>query len=99
MKKILLLGVIALFASPVTAALATPMCDNTELGLLGADGQPVLYETELAAQAELHLRARGIDANQTRFWNGCIQTFVRHEDGRERMRFYDPDSYREIPVN
>jgi hypothetical protein len=99
MKKIILLGAIALLASPVTAALAVPMCDNSELGLLNSDGKPVFSEMELAQQAEMQLRQQGIDANMTRFWNGCIQTFVRDADGKERMRFFDPDSYREIPVN
>jgi hypothetical protein len=47
----------------------------------------------------MQLRQQGIDANMTRFWNGCIQTFVRDADGKERMRFFDPDSYREIPAN
>ena len=67
MKKILLLGAIALLASPVTAAFAVPMCDNSELTLLDSDGKPVYSETELAAQAEQQLHAQGIDANQTRF--------------------------------
>jgi hypothetical protein len=99
MKKLLLLGAIALLTSPVTAALAVPMCDNSELSMLDMNGKPVYSEMELAAQAEQRLRQQGIDANQTRFWNGCIQTFVRDETGHETMRFYDPDSYAEIPVN
>ena len=100
MKKILLLGAIALLTSPVTAALAVPMCDgDPRMGFLDANGKPVYSEIELAQQAEMQLRQQGIDANMTRFWNGCIQTFVRDADGKERMRFFDPDSYREIPAN
>jgi hypothetical protein len=99
MKKIILLGALALLASPITAALAVPFCDKPGFDMLNADGKPLFSETELAAQAEQQLRAEGIDANMTRFWNGCIQTFVRDASGHETMRFYDPDTYREIPAN
>jgi hypothetical protein len=82
-----------------TAALAVPMCDGPRFDKLDADGRPVYDEEFLARQAELHLKQMGIDANETRFWNGCIQTFVRDETGHETMRFFDPDSYREVPIN
>ena len=99
MKKIILLGAIALFASPVTAALAVPMCDDPRFDFVDAKGKPVYSESQLAQEAEIHLNQMGIDASMTRFWQGCIQTFVRGEDGHTTMRFYDPDTYVEIPVN
>ena len=55
-------------------------------------------ESERAAFYERQLRMRGIDAMQTTFWNGCIQTNVR-ENGRIRMAFFDPWSLEEIPVD
>jgi hypothetical protein len=99
MKKLALLATLALLASPVTAALAVPMCDGPRFDEVDANGHPLYNEEFMAQQAELHLRQMGIDANETRFWNGCIQTFVRDETGHETMRFYDPDTYREVPIN
>ncbi|MEO8756144.1 MAG: hypothetical protein ABI398_00120 [Devosia sp.] len=98
MKKLMLLGAIALFASPVTAALAVPMCDGPRFDEIGANGLPLYSEEDLALQAEMQLRQHGIHASMTRFWNGCIQTFVR-EDGHSTMRFYDPNTFAEVPVN
>ena len=40
----------------------------------------------------------GLDARQTTFWNGCVQTDVR-ENGKLTMRFYDPWTLEEIPVD
>ena len=99
MKKILVLGALALLATPVTAALAVPMCDGPRFEERRSDGTALYDEAELSTQAEMRLRQEGIDANMTRFWNGCIQTFVRDETGHEQMRFFDPDTYAEIPVN
>jgi hypothetical protein len=98
MKNILVLAAIVLFASPVSEALAVPMCDGPRFDQVDSHGRLIFDEEFLAAQAELHLRQMGIDANETRFWNGCIQTFVRDETGHQTMRFYDPDSYREVPI-
>lgn len=98
MKTIILFGALALFALPATAAFAVPMCDGPDFERLHKDGTPIYSEIDMAAMAEQELRARGIDASDTRWWNGCLQTFVR-ENGRTVMKFYDPDSYREIPVN
>ena len=98
MKKLVLIGALALFNLPATAALAVPMCDGPDFGKLRADGTRLYDEAGEAAQAELQLRSHGINAHLTRFWNGCIQTFVT-EGGHDTMRFYDPDTYREIPVN
>ncbi len=95
-----LLSALALFGLPATAAFAVPMCDGPRFD---DDerlrfGRPVLSEQEAAANAEMQLRARGIDAHLSRFWNGCIQTFVK-EGGRDVMKFYDYDTLREVPVN
>jgi hypothetical protein len=97
MKKLILAGAFALFVTP---AFAVPMCD---VGPKNADGM-VDYgfgnvtEDESAQLAEQELHAAGINAHQTRFWNGCIQTFVT-VDGREEMQFYDTTTLRRIPVN
>jgi hypothetical protein len=99
MKKLLVLGALALFSMPVTAALAVPMCDGPHFDLRDSNGNPIYSEEDLALQAEQRLKAHGIDAHQTRFWNGCIQTFVNDGSGHDQMKFYDYDSLREIPVN
>ncbi len=97
MKPLALAALLALCATP---ALAVPMCYapkggnvvifEFEIGKMG--------ESERAAFYEKKLQMRGIDARQTTFWNGCIQTNVR-ENGRISMRFYDPWSLEEIPAN
>ena len=97
MKKIMLLGLVALFVSPVVPALAVPMC-SPPVDSYDKDGLPIFDEIGAAITAERELRSMGIDAHDTRFRNGCIQTFVRI-DGHDEMKFYNPDSYREIPVN
>lgn len=99
MKNLLVLSALLFLASPVTSALAVPMCDGPRFDQFDSKGLPINDEEFLARQAELHLQQMGIDANETRFWNGCIQTFVRDESGHQTMRFFDPDSYREIPIN
>jgi len=92
-KALLLVSALALVATP---ALATPMCDRP----IGKDGM-VDYgfgpetEDQAAAQFEQALNADGIGAHQTRFWNGCIQTWVK-VDGQDVMKFYDPDTLREV---
>ena len=97
MKRLVLATVLALVATPT---FAVPMCYapkggnvvifEWEIGRMG--------ESERAAFYEKKLQMRGIDARQTTFWNGCIQTNVR-ENGRISMRFYDPWSLEEIPVD
>ena len=97
MKRLTLAALLALIATP---ALAVPMCYaprggnvvifEWEIGKMG--------ESERAAFYEKKLQMRGIDAMQTTFWNGCIQTNVR-ENGRISMRFFDPWSLEEIPVD
>lgn len=95
MKKLILLSALALLATP-TAAWAFPMCDGPAFDRVRSDGTPRYDEMELAQQGERELRARGIDANLTRFWNGCLQTFVDDGTGHQEMKFYDPDSLREV---
>jgi hypothetical protein len=97
MKRLALAALLALIATPT---FAVPMCYapkggnvvifEWEIGRMG--------ESERAAFYEKKLQMRGIDARQTTFWNGCIQTNGR-ENGRISMRFYDPWSLEEIPVD
>ncbi len=88
-------------AAATTPAFAVPYCFapqgggahitfNIEIGKMS--------EADRAAFYEQRLRARGIDASDTRFWNECIQTFVR-EDGHTTMRFYDPYTLDEVPAD
>ncbi len=96
MKALILASAVALMVTP---ALAVPYCSTLrEKGGLVDYGFG--YETEQAAAARFEdmLRGEGVDAHQTRFWNGCIQTFV-NVDGKEEMRFFDPSSLQEIPVS
>ncbi len=90
----------ALLVFVATPALAVPFCHAPRGGsaivLQFEIGD--LSETDRAKFYEQRLRARGIDAADTRLWNGCIQTFVT-ENGRFTMRFFDPWTLEEIPVN
>lgn len=90
-----------LLTSLALPAVAAPMCYAPR------GGGPViqfsieigkLTEADRAAFYEQQLRARGIDARDTRFWQGCIQTFVT-ENGHFTMRFYDPWTLQEVPLN
>lgn len=97
MNKLALAFILALSATPAFAAPAcyAPRGGNAlvfefQVGKLG--------ETDRAQFYEQRLRAIGIDAAQTRMWNGCIQTFVT-ENGKFTMRFYDPWALEEIPVD
>jgi hypothetical protein len=98
MRALALAAVIAFASSPVLAA---PFCH------MPRGGGPVIVfefeigdlgETDRAMFYEMRLRAMGINASNTRFWSECIQTFVR-ENGKETMRFYDPWTLEEIPVD
>lgn len=98
MKTVAVAALLAFAASP---ALAVPFCHSPQ-----GSGTVIVFEIEIgnlgetdrAMFYEQRLRAMGIQASNTRFWNECIQTFVR-ENGRETMRFYDPWTLEEIPVN
>jgi hypothetical protein len=97
-NRLALAALLALVAGP---ALATPQCYVPRSG-----GTVIVFEFEIGEFSEAErakfyeqrLRMMGIDARQTTFWNNCIQTDVR-ENGRLTMRFYDPWTLEEIPVN
>ena len=91
-----LTAAICLTALPAAAA---PFCHMPQDGRIALQiGSGIRSESEKAAFYELRLRQRGIDARDTRMWNECIQTFVL-ENGRISMRFYDPFTLDEIPVD
>lgn len=97
MKSIALAALLALIATPV---LAVPMCYAPKGGNVVVFEFQIgkFSETERAQFYEQRLRMMGIDARQTTFWNGCVQTDVR-ENGKLTMRFYDPWTLEEIPVD
>jgi hypothetical protein len=96
-RQLVVVGGLALAALPGTAQ-AVPLCDPTFYGFKDRFGNTLETEQDAAARIEMQLRAHGIDARDSRFWNGCLQTFVR-ENGHTVMKFYDPDTLREIPVD
>jgi hypothetical protein len=99
MKTLTLLGALALFVLPTTAALAVPMCDPPQLDKArDANGKRVISMDDVIASLENRLRGAGIDAHNSRLWNGCLQTFVT-VGGRDVMKFYDPDSLAELPAD
>ena len=79
---------------------ATLKCDGPDFNEVNAQGKPVHDEETMARDAETILRMRGVapGAHQTRWWNGCLQTFVS-VDGHEVMKFYDPNTYKEVSLN
>ena len=94
-----LLVAIALLVGTLPA-LAVPFCNAPRGGNIVVFGFEIgdLSETERARFYEQRLRSRGIDASDTRLWNGCIQTFVT-ENGHFTMRFFDPWTLEEIPLD
>ncbi|HWV01300.1 MAG TPA: hypothetical protein VN109_09045 [Devosia sp.] len=97
--RALLTTIALLLVLPASAAYAVPMCDGPNFAEKDAMGNFVYSEDQESQIAEQKLHSMGIDANNTRFWNGCIQTFVTDASGHTKMRFYDPDTYVEVPVN
>ena len=97
MKTLALTIMLALIASP---ALAVPTCYTPRSGSIVVFEFEIgkFSETDRARFYEMRLRSMGIDAAQTRFWNGCVQTFVT-ENGKFSMRFYDPWTLEEVPVD
>jgi hypothetical protein len=97
MKSFVLAALLALVATPT---LAVPMCYAPKGGNVIVFEFEIgkFSETERAQFYEQRLRMMGIDARQTTFWNGCVQTDVR-ENGKLTMRFYDPWTLEEIPVD
>jgi hypothetical protein len=94
------LAFVALFALVATPAFAVPMCYAPKGGNVVVFEFQIgkFSEAERAQFYEQRLRMMGIDARQTTFWNGCVQTDVR-ENGKLTMRFYDPWTLEEIPVD
>lgn len=71
-------------------------CDGPDFNEVDSKGRPVNDEEGMARRAELLLQAHGVHgAHSTRWWHGCLQTFV-NIDGHEVMKFYDPWSYDEV---
>jgi hypothetical protein len=98
MRRLALALLVAAIALP---AFANPMCYAPRGGgpsLQFSIEIGKLSEADRAAFYEQRLRARGIDASDTRFWQGCIQTWVT-ENGHFTMRFYDPYTLEEVPVD
>ena len=77
------------------AVTAAPYCDTP----IHEKGDKLFNEADLARTAEHELHRLGIDASNTRFWNGCLQTFVKDENGKNVMKFYNPDTFAEITAN
>lgn len=93
MKSYVLAALLTLCATP---AFAVPSCMFPRGPVIAsAIDDPKMSEADKAEYYETRLRALGIDARQTTFWNGCVQTNVR-EDGLLSMRFYDPWSLEEV---
>jgi hypothetical protein len=87
------------FAFAATPALAVPMCYAPKGGgLVITLSTGNLTEADESMFYEMQLRAKGVDARQVVMWNGCVQAIVT-EDGRSTMRFYDPWTLEEIPVD
>jgi hypothetical protein len=42
------------------------------------------------------LREIGVPARSVERWNGCMRAFVKTEDGRQIMEFYDPVTLRKL---
>jgi hypothetical protein len=92
----LLAGCASTGGTATTSATRNISCtDGPDLNATKANGRPVNDEIELTADYERQLISAGIAAHQTRFWNGCLQTFVR-VDGKEVMKFYDPGTLKEV---
>jgi hypothetical protein len=91
---------LVLLATPALAERIVPMCPQYEPGLHFEFGFSIgekMTETERAAFYEQRLRARGINASQTVFWNGCLQAIVR-ENGHNTMQYFDPDTLERIEL-
>jgi hypothetical protein len=94
MRMLTGLGAAALFALSASAALAVPMCDPDSVS-----GKKSLFsQDEVIRSIEADLRAQGIKVHNSRLWNNCLQTFVT-VNGHDVMKFYDPNTRREIPLN
>jgi hypothetical protein len=94
---LLLTGCASTGMSPIGAAQIK--CDGPDFNQRDSHGRPVYSEEDMAKDAEVFLRMRGAKgAHQTRWYNGCLQTFVPI-GGHDVMKFYDPNSYEEVALN
>ena len=53
-------------------------------------------EEEINDYNEVLLRGIGVDVVDAEIWGGCIRAFVRTEDGREEMQFFEPRGLRRV---
>jgi hypothetical protein len=98
----LLLAGCASFGGPstdATAATTKPVIirctDGPDLNAVKPNGRPEVDEAAVTQDYERQLISAGIPAHQTRFWNGCLETFVK-VDGKDVMKFYDPGTLKEV---
>ena len=97
MKRLLLAALAALLATPT---LAVPMCYAPR------GGSVVVFELEIgdlgeadrARFYEQRLNAMGTPARNTTFWNNCVQAEVR-TNGRNTLRYFDPWTLEEVPLD
>ena len=83
---------LALMAS---AALAAPAMAAACSGSYALDRE-WHTEAEINEYNETLLRGIGVDVVRAETWGGCIRAFVRTEDGREEMQFFEPLNLRRV---
>lgn len=99
MKTLILAGALTLLAS--STAMAVPFCTQPIMknGMVNY-GYGLMSEGDAAKQFEVVLRGLGYDGHNTRFWNGCVVTFITNADtGKDEMHFFNPDTLTELPAN
>lgn len=42
------------------------------------------------------LKSIGVKAERVEMWGGCIRAFVRQDDGREEMQFFEPSNFQRV---
>jgi len=99
MLRVLLLPALAvmLSATPALAANchALPGSGGISLGLRFSFGED-FTEADRSQFDLMTLRRLGIDATRAERWGGCIRAYVRGPDGRERMEFYNPNTFERV---
>jgi hypothetical protein len=95
MRTIVIAALLCTLAFP---ALAVPTCLPEGGSVYFSLEVGKMSESDRAQFYEQILKAHGIDASQTRFWNGCIQTFVT-VNGHFTMKFFNPYTLDEVPAN
>ncbi|MEP7240998.1 MAG: hypothetical protein ABI697_08950 [Devosia sp.] len=103
LRVLLMVLAIIPFAVPLPAA-ATRIVPRCDLPMKDAKGRfdwgfgPNVGESKAADRYEQMLISSGVDAHLTRFFSGCLQTWVE-VDGKDKMKFYDPETLEEIPLD